>query len=56
MVVYPTGTFKLQKVELQKEGFDVTKIKDKMYFYDGDRYIPMDKELHTKVVTGLIRV
>ena len=27
-----TGTYKLQKTELQKEGFDVTRIQDPVYF------------------------
>jgi len=50
------GTFKLKKLGLQEEGYDPQKIADRLFFYDGDRYVPLDKELHEKVTSGVIRI
>ena len=47
-----TGTYKLQKTDLQEEGFDVTKVQDEIYFMG-----PKDNEytfLDTKTYQDLI--
>jgi fatty-acyl-CoA synthase len=52
-----TGTFKHRKVELVKEGFDPAAISDPLYFLDGERgYVPLDAELHGRIVRGEQRV
>lgn len=47
-----TGTFKLKKVDLQKEGFDPSEIKDKLYFRKGKSFIPLTSELYRDIVEG----
>ncbi|KAL4715142.1 hypothetical protein ACJJTC_012189 [Scirpophaga incertulas] len=54
-----TGTFKMKKTELQKEGFDPTLVKkDKLYYLDSklNRYIPLGPDEHQKIVNGQIRL
>jgi len=47
-----TGTFKHRKVEFVKEGFDINKIKDPLYFRDDSvgKYVPLNKELYQKFI------
>lgn len=48
-----TGTFKLKKVNLQKEGFDPSKIQDKIYFLSGNKeYIEITPELYQEIISG----
>ena len=52
-----TGTFKLRKVELQREGFDPGAVGDPLFFRDDERgYVPLDAELHERIVPGGQRV
>lgn len=51
-----TGTYKMKKVDLQKEGFDGTKISDKILFFSGGKYIPVDNELYSKISSGQMRL
>ncbi|CAL8118521.1 unnamed protein product [Orchesella dallaii] len=51
-----TGTYKLQKIELQREAFDIDKIKDKLLFLENGTYVPLSRELHGKIVSGQVRV
>lgn len=46
-----TGTFKLKKLELQKEGYNPNIIKDSLYFLDNKqgKYVPLDKDLFEKI-------
>ncbi len=44
------------KVDLRKEGYDVTTIKDPLFFFDGKTYVPLTPELHAKINDGSIRV
>ncbi|XP_063871974.1 long-chain fatty acid transport protein 1-like [Scylla paramamosain] len=46
-----TGTFKLKKLTLQKEGFDINLVKDELYFLDGKlgKYVKLTPELFTKI-------
>ncbi|NXP06543.1 S27A1 protein, partial [Thinocorus orbignyianus] len=47
-----TGTFKIQKTRLQREGFDPTS--DRLYFLDLKlgRYVPLDEGLYAKICSG----
>lgn len=53
-----TGTHKLRKVNLRKEGFDLEKVKDPLYFWDGQekKYIPFDATKYQMLVNGKLRV
>ncbi|GFY37647.1 long-chain fatty acid transport protein 1 [Trichonephila inaurata madagascariensis] len=53
-----TGTFKLKKVDLQKEGFNPSTIKDPLYFYDKKQgaYVPLDEETYNSICSGQIRL
>jgi len=51
-----TGTFKHRKVDLVKEGFDPTRVKDPLFFLQGGRYEPLDEALHARIVGGEVRV
>jgi solute carrier family 27 fatty acid transporter 1/4 len=51
-----TGTFKLKKVDLQKDGINVDAVKDKLFILQGDTYVPLDKETHSKVMSGQQRL
>jgi len=46
----------MKKVELQKEGFDVTRIKDKLYFNSSGKYVPLDEALYNSIISGKTRV
>lgn len=47
-----TGTFKHQKVDYRDEGYDPDKVKDPLYFLDGDRYVPIDGDLYKRLASG----
>ncbi|XP_015592624.1 long-chain fatty acid transport protein 1 [Cephus cinctus] len=48
-----TGTFKLKKINLQKEGFDPNKIQDKVYFRSGNKeYVEVTPELYEEIISG----
>ncbi|XP_061707046.1 long-chain fatty acid transport protein 4-like [Cydia pomonella] len=54
-----TGTFKMKKTDLQKEGFDPALVKkDKLYYLDSKlgRYLPLGSEEYEKIVKGQIRI
>ncbi|XP_060517576.1 long-chain fatty acid transport protein 4-like isoform X2 [Cylas formicarius] len=52
-----TGTYKLKKNDLQREGFDPTATTDKIYYLGPDgRYQLLTKEIYDKIDSGLIRV
>ncbi|XP_074836258.1 long-chain fatty acid transport protein 1 isoform X3 [Carettochelys insculpta] len=46
-----TGTFKIQKTRLQREGFDPHQISDRLYFLDLKlgKYVPLDECLFEKI-------
>ena len=50
-----TGTYKLQKTDLQEEGFDVTKVKDDIYFMGprDESYRILDLENYKNLVANL---
>jgi fatty-acyl-CoA synthase len=49
-----TGTFKLRKVDLQKEGFDPGVVADPLFFRDLDAksYVPLTPELYKRILAG----
>ncbi|XP_003741428.1 long-chain fatty acid transport protein 4 [Galendromus occidentalis] len=51
-----TGTYKLKKVELQKEGFDINVVKDPIYFLHNGTYVRLDRELYTSIQYAKIRL
>ncbi|XP_043576373.1 long-chain fatty acid transport protein 4 [Chiloscyllium plagiosum] len=52
--VSKTGTFKFQKTDMRKEGFDPRNIKDKLYLLDQKQrtYIQLDEELFRSIQSG----
>ena len=53
-----TGTHKISKIKLQKEGFDLASIRDPVYLLHPDRaaYIPLDAGLHDAIARGRLRL
>jgi fatty-acyl-CoA synthase len=53
-----TGTFKQRKIDLVKEGFDPSAIKDELYFNDlmQGAYVPLDKALYEKIQARTFRL
>ncbi|XP_013200657.1 long-chain fatty acid transport protein 4 [Amyelois transitella] len=54
-----TGTFKMKKTDLQKEGFDPALVKnDKLYYLDTKlgQYLPLGPEEYQKINSGQIRL
>jgi hypothetical protein len=39
-----------------QEGFDPAVVRDPLYFFDGERYVPLDAELYGRIVRGEQRV
>lgn len=52
-----TGTFKVKKRDLQKDGFDINKISDPLYFYDSKKslYIPL-QEVYDDIIKAKLRL
>lgn len=51
-----TATFKLKKMELQKEGFNVNVIKDKIYVLQSDEYILLTEAIYNDVISHKLRL
>jgi hypothetical protein len=53
-----TSTFKVRKVELVKEGFDIHSIHDPLYVLDFTKktYSPLDSDAYNKVLNGTTRL
>ena len=47
-----TGTFKHQKEDLKKQGFNPELIEDKLFFYQKNNYVEIDKSLYTRIQSG----
>lgn len=50
------GTFKLKKLQYQKEGFDPEVIKEPLYFRSGDDFVPVTPELYTSICSGKVKL
>ena len=53
-----TGTFKHRKVELVKEGYDPSAVKDRMFFLDPvtSQYVPLTQDIVSRINAGEIRL
>ncbi|CAK1549763.1 unnamed protein product [Leptosia nina] len=53
-----TATFKIRKVDLQKEGFNPSTIADKLYYFDPklNKYVSLGPEEYEKINSGQIRL
>jgi fatty-acyl-CoA synthase len=53
-----TGTFKHRKVDLAREGFDPARIDDRLFMRDPATraYVPLDADLHARILAGTIRL
>jgi acyl-CoA synthetase (AMP-forming)/AMP-acid ligase II len=49
-----TGTFKHQKAEYRREGYDPALVRDPLYFLEGDRYVPLDAALYAELRAGRV--
>lgn len=52
-----TGTFKLKKLDLQKEGFNPNVIQDKLYYLNNKvgAYEPLNPDVYNRILNGEIR-
>lgn len=53
-----TGTFKIRKVDLQREGFDPAAIADRLFTRDdtAGTYVPLTPEVHAEIAAGARRI
>ena len=53
-----TGTFKLKKVQLRNEGFDINKVHDPLYVMDPAQrgYVPLSHDLYRQISMGNARL
>lgn len=53
-----TGTYKLKKLDLQKEGYNPSTISDNIYYLDATsgEYQPLTQEIYNKINDGTIRL
>ncbi len=53
-----TATFKHRKIELARDGFDTTVVRDPIYFDDPERqaYVPLDAARYERIDSGKIRL
>jgi len=51
-----TGTFKHRKIELQKEGFDLSVVKEPVYLFFGGEYVVFSEELLSELRSGVLRL
>ncbi|XP_037674051.1 long-chain fatty acid transport protein 1 [Choloepus didactylus] len=49
-----TGTFKIQKTRLQREGFDPRQTSDRLFFLDlkQNHYLPLDEAVYARICSG----
>lgn len=52
-----TGTYKMKKLDLQREGFDPVQIKDKLYYWNtSETYESLTEEIYNQILSGKIRL
>ncbi|MEM7409804.1 MAG: long-chain-acyl-CoA synthetase [Myxococcota bacterium] len=47
-----TGTFKHQKVDYRRQGYDPSQVTDPLYFLDGEKFVPVDGALYAGIQSG----
>lgn len=52
--LHKTGTFKFQKTELRKEGFNPAVVRDPLFYLDARKrcYVALDQEAYTRIQAG----
>lgn len=58
LLSFKTGTFKMPKIKLQKEGYDFYNIKDPLYFLDMQKkkYVRIDEQVYQDIINGNIKI
>lgn len=53
-----TGTFKMKKVRLVEEGFNLAHVKDPLFFLDTEKktYVPLTQETHRAILSREIKL
>jgi hypothetical protein len=52
-----TGTFKMKKLDLQRDGIDPEQIKDKLYYLNkSEAYECLTEEIYNQILSGKIRL
>ncbi|ODN04513.1 Long-chain fatty acid transport protein 4, partial [Orchesella cincta] len=51
-----TGTHKIKKADLQKEGFDIRVTNDRIYFLSVNEYVPLTEDLYNSILNGNVRL
>jgi hypothetical protein len=46
----------MKKTRLQDEGYDISRVKDPIYFFYGGKFVPLDEVLSQKINSGKIRL
>ncbi|CAI5794436.1 long-chain fatty acid transport protein 4 [Podarcis lilfordi] len=56
--VHKTSTFKFQKMDLRKEGYDPNVVKDKLYFLEPRqcRYLPLNEDIFKRIQSGQMKL
>jgi fatty-acyl-CoA synthase len=49
-----TGTFKHQKTDYRREGYDPAQMSDPLYFFDGERFETLDADLFEALQAGKV--
>jgi len=51
-----TGTFKIRKLDLVREGFNPQLVSDPLYFYNSSKYIKLDSCLYEDIISMRCRL
>uniref|UniRef100_A0A0K8T204 Long-chain-fatty-acid--CoA ligase n=1 Tax=Lygus hesperus TaxID=30085 RepID=A0A0K8T204_LYGHE len=51
-----TGTFRLKKTQLKKDGFDPSIVNDPLYFKQGKVYVELTKDVYEAILNGAIMI
>ena len=51
-----TTTHKIQKFNLQKQGFDINMVKDPLFFQLDGKYVPLESDLYEQIVSEKLKL
>ena len=53
-----TGTYRMKKVDYQREGFDPARVRDPVYFWDAARqsYVPLTPAIHQQILDAKLKL